>query len=278
MTKIITKFSGDKEPFDVSKFQRSIRRAGANESQVRDLTRKVLDNPKLNTTKDIYDFAFNYLREENPPIAARYSLRAAISMLGPSGFPFEQFIAEVFKGLGYTTQTDQIMNGYCVSHEIDVVLQKDGHTSVAECKFHHEHLIADIKVPLYIKARFDDLCKAHKNLQNSWVITNTKFSSDAIAYGTCVGLNLLSWSYPANNSLARIIDRLGLHPITVLTSLSNKQKQMLLDQNVVMCQNMDKERAQLKSIGLTDHEIENVVHEAHAVCKLGAIDHDNHDE
>ncbi len=272
MTKIVKKNSGDLEPFDVGKFQRSIRRAGANESQVRDLTRKVLDNHQLTTTRDIYAFAYEYLRQENPPIAARYSLRNAISSLGPSGFPFEQFAAAIFKALGYEVETDLIVRGKCVQHEIDVLLQKNGELSFAECKFHHEHLKVDIKVPLYIKARYDDVAAHNKEYKTAWVITNTKFTTDAQAYAECVGLHLLGWNYPINNSLERIIDRLGLHPITILTSLSNKQKQQLLEQKVVLCQNMAQQRTTLKSIGLREHEIENVIHEANTACELGAID------
>lgn len=274
MVKIITKYSGEKEPFNVSKFQRSIRRAGANESQVRELTRQVLDNPKLTTTKDIYDFAFNYLRQENPPIAARYSLRSAISQLGPSGFPFEQLIAAIFKQLGYEVHTDKTLQGKCVSHEIDVMFEKEQKYSIAECKFHHPHLKVDVKIPLYVKARFDDVSARHKEIESSWVITNTKFTTESEQYAQCVGLHLLGWSYPAHDSLARLIDRLGLHPITALTSLSNKQKQMLLEQKVILCQNMENERGALKSIGLSEHEIENTIREAHSVCELGAINHD----
>ncbi len=275
MTKIITKYSGEREPFDVSKFQRSIRRAGANESQVRDLTRKVLESHDLNTTKEIYSFAFHFLKRKNPPIAARYSLRSAITQLGPSGFPFEQLVGQIFKHLGYEVQTDQILNGKCVRHEVDLVLQKKGKHFMGECKFHHEpHLNVDVKIPLYVKARFEDI-QANHTFDGAWVITNTKFSTAAIEYSKCAGLHLLGWSYPGNDSLERVIDRLGLHPITAMTTLSNKQKQLLLEQKIVLCKNMAQERGTLKSIGLSEQQIEDVIREGNTMCELGAINHED---
>lgn len=46
----------------------------------------------------------------------------------------------------------------------------------------------------------------------------------AIKYGSCAGLNLLSWDFPKGNSLREQIDASGLYPLTYLTTLSLNEK------------------------------------------------------
>ena len=124
--------------------------------------------------------------------------------LGPSGFPFEQFVAEIFRSKGYETVTDQIVLGGCVEHEIDVVAWKKDELIMNEVKFHGDiGLKSDLKVVLYVHARFEDLAenvyeyggKTHK-LTGGWLITNTKFTVSAIKYAVCKKMNIVGWNYP----------------------------------------------------------------------------------
>ena len=57
----------------------------------------------------------------------------------------------------------------------------------------------------------------------AWIVTNTKFTSNAIRYAQCAGIGLIGWSYPHNDNLASLVDKYCLHPITAL-SLINKNK------------------------------------------------------
>jgi hypothetical protein len=277
MTKIVTKASGEQEAFSKEKFQRSLRKSGATEDLVEQLTQEVMQDPSLTSTLDIYKYAFNKLRKNKPAVAARYNLKAALSELGPQGFPFEKFVAEIFRKKGFEAEVDQILSGFCVTHEVDVLLKKDGQHHMVECKFHIPHLKVNVKVPLYIKARFDDLEKRHqeskqdKAIHQAWVVTNTKFTSEAIAYGECVGINLLGWAYPEKDNLARLIDEFGLHPVTALTTLNRKQKRMIMGEGFVLCKDAAQHRKLLRSLGLNDQKIERVVQEAEEMCELGAI-------
>ena len=101
MPKYVIKSSGEQEPFSVEKFQKSLRRSGADQEEIQQLTAYVEQAPDLKTTKDIYKYAFNHLRKKKPSVAVRYNLKNALSQLGPSGFPFEHFIAEIFKHYGF---------------------------------------------------------------------------------------------------------------------------------------------------------------------------------
>ena len=109
-------------------------------------------------TSEIYGHAFALLRKHSMPMAIKYSLRRALSELGPDGFPFEKYVAKIFEAWGYETLTDQTVLGVCVTHEIDVVAWNKEKLMMVEAKFHNELGIkSDVKIALYMKARFDDL-------------------------------------------------------------------------------------------------------------------------
>src|SRR5581483_9188859 len=188
----VIKSDGTREPFDVSKLESSLKKSGASDPIIKRIVGQISDRlePGI-TTHEIYKYAFGLLHKEEQPVAFQYSLRRAIMELGPSGFPFEEYVAEIFKHKGYQTKTDQIVKGFCVEHEIDVVAWNEEKLIMAEAKFHNElGTKSDLKVALYVKARFDDLRKMkfnygkERDLDEGWLVTNTKFTSTAIEYGS----------------------------------------------------------------------------------------------
>ena len=128
------------------------------------------------------------------PRAVGYSIRRALLEMGPDGFPFEKLVSRLFQIWGYETLTDQTCLGTCVAHEVDVVAWKDDELSMVEAKFHNEFgLKSDLKVALYVKARYDDLAKTvfdyggKKRILSSeghWLVTNTNLATHGLA-GTC---------------------------------------------------------------------------------------------
>lgn len=129
---LVTKADGGSEFFKVEKLRRSLRRAGANQSEVSEIVasiEKILHDGIL--TQEIYRQAFALLRDSKPPAATRYSLRRALFGLGPTGFPFEQFLGKLFEKDGYTTNTGIMLAGNCADHEIDVAAYKADHSFVA---------------------------------------------------------------------------------------------------------------------------------------------------
>ena len=138
MSVLVAKADGTEEPFNPEKLVASLMRAGAEHGLARDIARAV-EAPLVSgtTTHEIYRRAFAKLRDARRGVAARYSLKRALLEFGPSGFPFEAYLAELFRAEGYTAKTDQIVRGKCVEHEVDVVLQKGGITTYVEAKFHN---------------------------------------------------------------------------------------------------------------------------------------------
>lgn len=272
MTFYIRKTSGEKELFDLHKFRSSLRHIGAKEKLI-DTIIDEIERLRPKSTKAIHAIAFTILQEQEPHLAARYNLRRALAELGPAGFSFEQFVAKILAHQGYTTQTNVIVQGACVEHEVDVVATKDNEHVMVECKFHHQMgLKVDVKVTLYVQARFEDIQKKD-SFNQAWLFTNTKFTSEAIAYANCMNINITGWSYPADNNLARLIDKFGLHPITALTSLTNKQKRELIHGGLILCRDVEKYRDLLNSLELSEYVINKLIREAHAVCKVNS--HEN---
>lgn len=276
MTRYVTKSSGEQEQFSCEKFERSLYKAGASPAVTNTLLNEILVHPELDTTQKIYDYAFKHLRDLNRPLAARYSLKNALYELGPEGFLFERFMAELFKAQGYRTQNDVIVPGICVDHEVDIIMEKNEKRFMAECKFHNRRgLKTDVKVALYIKARFLDLSAQWEQAKEPklpcdgvWLLTNTQLTTDAIAYGTCAGLNLLAWDYPEEGNIAQLIDTLGLHPITSMTTLTSPQKHFLLVHNVLLARELLEHSYLLKEIGLLPSKIKESTDEAQALCNL----------
>ena len=152
MSTIITKASGEKTPFSEWKLQQSLSRSGASDAAINVITDKIKSQLYEGmSTKEIYSTAFQLLKKQPNAIAARYNLKRAIMELGPSGFPFEKFYAEILTHQGYTTFLNILAHGHCINHEIDIIANKGDNYYMLECKFHNQvGYMCDVKIPLYI--------------------------------------------------------------------------------------------------------------------------------
>ncbi|MBY0473023.1 restriction endonuclease [Patescibacteria group bacterium] len=269
----VAKADGTTENFDSLKLRSSLHKAGASE----EITVRIVDEISKGLydgipTEEIYRRAFALLRGHRRDTASHYSLKRAILEFGPSGFPFETYLAALFKAEGYTdVKTGQIIQGGCVEHEVDVSMKKDAKKFFVEAKFHNSPAIkSDLKVSLYVKARIDDL-KAVMGGETimGMIVTNTKFTTKAIQYATCEGLELMSWGYPRGHNLHTRIEAAKLYPVTALTSLSKTQKTALLTQKIVLCSELKDRTDALLAAGMAAKKIEQVLHEAALLCASG---------
>ena len=237
MTTFVTKFDGTREVYNEEKIKSSATRVGVpknmQDEMIDAIRARLYDGI---STSEIYSLIKDYLHSSNRPyLAMKYNLKAALAELGPSGYPFEKYVAILLAELGYETVINQIISGACVTHEVDVLATKDGITYFIEAKFHKSpNQRTDVRVALYIKARYDDLAagKAYANTR-PWIVTNTRFSTDAIKYAECQGIKLTSWGYPKGEGIMDIIESTRLHPITLVEGLTKDDKTRLMTAGVV---------------------------------------------
>jgi Holliday junction resolvase-like predicted endonuclease len=262
----VLKASGIKEPFSEEKLRSSINRAGIPQ----DLQNEVLFHVQSKLyenipTLEVYKHVREFLQNKPHPNAIKYKLKQALMELGPTGYPFEDFVAEILKAEGYSAQTRTVLMGKCVSHEIDVIAQKADEKLMVEAKYHNAIGIhTDVHVSLYTNARFEDL-KDKYQFTKPWLFTNTKITSDALAYALCVGMGVTGWNYPQEESLRNLIEKYQLYPVTILSTLSNSQKQILLENHVVSVKDITQNQSCLELLGIQSDKKAKIVEEVKSI-------------
>ncbi len=222
----VINLKGEKEPFSFKKVFQSAKRAGASSALAKEIAAKIekLAEPGIQT-REIFTKVKQFLRQKDKKAGFRFSLREAMRKLGPSGFPFEKYIGEIFSVHGFEVKLNQKVKGKYANYEIDFIAKKKNLVYVGECKFKHRRgervetsvalaffaKIQDIKQGGYLK-RFGG-CKI-----KPIIITNAKFSSQVKKYARGVGIELLGWNYPKNKGLEKMIEKEKLYPITILPS------------------------------------------------------------
>jgi hypothetical protein len=271
---LVTKASGEKQLFDTEKLRRSLRNAGAAEDLIEEIISDILSRLSAGvTTKQIYSRAFSMLKRSQSLAGLHYRLKQAIMEMGPTGYPFEHLVGRIFEKRGYSVQVGQILDGVCVTHEVDVIATAKKEQHLMECKYHFDQgRIVSIQVPLYVRSRMDDIIRKRSPLPEyqgfqftGWVVTNTRFSQDSQNYGRCSGLQLLSWDYPKGYGLKEIIERERVYPITVLSQLTKSQKTDLMNRGIVTCSQLLEAQDYLDSFGLTRKKIMTLMRELEEV-------------
>jgi len=242
----LRKSDGTFEPFDEKKILRSLRRSGASkkasEHILKELRKKTYDG--ISSSK-IYSIINNLLRRKEKKAYLRYNLPIAVSRLGPEGYAFEAFLAELMKKHGWKNVfRGRKIKGKCMVHELDVLGEKENKKLTIEAKFHNSRSKkSDFQVILYMKARFEDLEKGGYYGEKEpvqMIITNTKFTDNAKRYSKCSGINVVSWNYPEDKNLHDYILEANLHPVTAISNLNKKIKEELIKRKIVTIEQLKK--------------------------------------
>ena len=266
----VIKRNGDREPFSEEKVYRSMRRVGVPE----DLEHEAMNEIKKDlsgdvTTDEIFRKILSFLEPRDRKSSIRFNLRQALFELGPTGFPFEQYLARIFRDQGYEVEVGIQMRGDCVTHEIDLLLMKNGTRQIVEAKFHNSPATkSDIQTALYTYARFLDV-KDKNDLDNVWLITNTKLSQDAIIYTQCKGIPAIAWNYPNEGNLQDFVEQPEMYPVTILNSLSPAEKQRLVEKDIVLCRDLiERKDEALADVLINNENLERAKEDALMICPL----------
>ncbi len=259
----IIKANGDRVPFDSQKVKATCVRAGTSRKTAKRIAERVSQKVQNGTkTSEIYKMVLNALKiEDDGKIAHhKYRLKESIMRMGPAGYSFENYVGEILHAydhnvLGIRT----IEHGKCVRHEIDLIteLVSTGEKYIIECKYHHmSGLYTGIKESLYTHARFLDL---NDKYDHEMLVCNTKLSGDAITYARCIGQQVISWRYPLNNSLEKMIEAKGLYPITIL-GLNKYELESFARNNMMLIRDLINSKLNILSseIGISYQRLERL--------------------
>lgn len=268
----IIKRNGERALFDIDKLRASLKRSGADDERVASVVSELMDQLHNGiTTKVIYKRAYELLNATSASVSAgRYRVKQALKKLSTTGYPFEHFIGKLLEKQGFETTVGVVVPGKCVTHEVDVFALREGEHYMVECKFHpSKEGRCDVKNSLYVHARFLDLEKywqlqiGHENRKHQgWLITNTRFTTDAIDYATCAGLRLLSWDFPHGNALRDLIAEYRHYPISCINVLKKAEVKILADNNRVTVDDLIDDPSSLALLELSETRRKRILEEA----------------
>ena len=241
----VTKASGKTEDININKLRNSLIKSGASDELASDVIDRIMQEiAPLTSTKKIYRLARKYLRQLNHASGLRYSLKRALFRLGPSGYPFEKYYSSLLGSYGYKTRTGSIIEGRCVKHEIDVIAVDNEAVNFVECKYHNKSgATVDVKVSMYVESRFRDLAPVMDALYpgkkfTGWLVTNTRFTEDALQYAECNKFSVRSWGYPGSQSLEKMIEDKRLYPVTIVSGIQAGLIERLLREDIILLKDL----------------------------------------
>ncbi|NDY41504.1 ATPase [Dissulfurirhabdus thermomarina] len=248
----VQKSTGDVEAFDAEKLRASLLRSGADPATADEIVRRVLrEVPPETSTKRIYRLARRHLNRLHHASGLRYSLKRALFRLGPTGYPFERYVGEIFRNYGYSVEVGALVEGRCVTHEVDVVAVDETRVYAMECKYHNTAArTSDVKVALYVHSRMRDLepvlaARHPGRAFSGWLVTNTRCTGDAVRYAECAGLKIMGWRHPRNGSLERMIEAKRLYPVTIVSGIQRGLVDRLVQRRIILLRD-------LMELGVTD--------------------------
>ncbi len=242
---LILKKNGEEELFDPRKLCGSIVMTGVSEDlsqQVCGIIRSSLASEV--SSDEIFKITRHYLYQHDPGIAAVYGLERGLSALGPSGFLFEQYVARLLEKMGYRVQTNVYAKGEGVEHEVDVWAEKGNLVFLIEAKYRNDYKTkTHIDQIMYADARLGDIRRAAKQRGDEkeyymWVVTNTKFTDNAIHYVEYRDLQLMGWDFPKYINLMKLVYEKKLYPVTVLPSITKHALKEMAERNIILVQEL----------------------------------------
>ncbi|MDD4358232.1 MAG: restriction endonuclease [Candidatus Pacebacteria bacterium] len=255
---------GEKEPFSSKKIYNSLVKSGADLDVAHKITKEIKKEIYSNiSTFDIYKLVKQKLNKEEKASALRFDLKYAIKRIGPEGFVFEKYIKRIFEELGFRVINNKMVKGRCIVYEIDFIAKNNEVEYIGECKYRNATGDrVDVNVILKSFAVLDDLRNnsLNKNVE-AMVVTNEKFTENAVRYAKCKKIKLLGWKYPVEHGLESIIDERKLYPITILPSFNKNYIDIFVKEDLLLIKNLDKVRS-LKKYKIKDDYLKALKEEA----------------
>jgi Holliday junction resolvase-like predicted endonuclease len=266
----VIKWDGRKEPFQRKKIVRTLIRLGA-QGEVAD---RIVDQIEASvyegiTTREVLDMVFKGLEEYKPAVALRMDLKSAVGEMR-SAPDFEEYVRLILRAHGYEVVSNRVIQGFCVTHEIDGIAEKDGETIYLEVKHHAKpHTYTPFDVTLSAKAKWDDIKEGYTKGMNRQpfdrvlIVCNTKLTGHAKRYAECVGLDHIGWNVPEGHGLDKLIEETKLYPVTILKNLTKKERDNLSGHSILTLTQLVEDRSRKK--GITKSRLTKMIDEAESI-------------
>jgi len=269
----VTKWDGSREDFKSEKVVRTLLRVGASKDVAENVTSWIEGNICEGiSTRRILDMALRRMKKYEPAVSFRKDLRTALCNIR-SKPEFEEYVRIVLLAHSYKVTRNQVIQGFCVTHEIDGIAEKDGKTIYLEVKSHADpHSYTPFEVTLAVKAKWDDIKEGFKRGLNSQpfdkvlIVCNTKLTEHAQKYADCIGLEHMGWNSPLGRGLDRLIEEKRLYPTTILKSLTNKERDILSEHGVITLKQLVEAKG--KKVGIPKLRMTGLLEEAESILGL----------
>jgi hypothetical protein len=224
-TIFVRKADGSTQEFDAVKVVKTCLRMGASrqiaEKIAHDIEEQIYDGID---TRDILQMIYSQLRQFKPEISHLTDLRKALSLISPRAF--EIYIQHLLQEHGYDVTPNQIVQGKCITHEIDAIASKGDQMYFVEIKHHvNYHSPTGLDESRIARAVFEDITEGYQagmnpyQINRAMIVTNTKFSEHSLRYSQCRGIDQIGWSFPIHQGLQDLIEEKRFHPLTCLKEL-----------------------------------------------------------
>jgi len=232
----------EKEKFSEEKVFRGCKNINCSD----DLCKKIVEKVKKEvypgiTTREIFYKIRNILKREFFPLSIKFSLKEAMRKLGPSGFPFEKYVGSIFSSYGFKIKINQKIWGKCLkNYEIDFVAENNEKIYIGECKYRIKPTdVVDQTIALANYSRFLDIneggfFKRFRVKKETVIVTNGRFSQEAMQYSRCKRMKILGWKYPQDRGLDYWIEKKKLYPVTILPSFRREYGKNFFEENKIL--------------------------------------------
>jgi hypothetical protein len=246
--------------FDKEKVVRTCLRMGANKQLAYEVAEKIERRVYHGiSTAKILQMIFQFMRRQKPSVGNLFDLRKGLSLM-TSKPEFEVFVQALLARSGFGVSPNQLLIGKCVEHEVDAIARKDGVTYFVEAK-HHEryHTPTGLDESRIARAVLEDVAegfalgKSELKIDRAMIVTNTRYSEQAMQYGYCRNILQIGWSSPADQGLQSMIWGRKLFPLSCLKGLNVDARLRLAMSGIVLFEQIIKEDAKklAKKTGLS---------------------------
>lgn len=238
---MVTKADSSRQQFDRNKIVATCMRMGATKQDAEEIAGKIESRvyDGMPTAK-VLQMIFQFIHKYKPQASRLYDLRRGLSLMN-SKPEFEKFVQILLANIGFEVVPNKILKGKCIEHEVDAIARKDGVTYFVEAKHHYNyHAFTGLDESRIARAVLEDVSEGFNlgltdlKIDEAMIVTNTKYSEQAMQYGICRNILQIGWSTPADLGLRDIILEKSLYPLSCIRGLKTDVRLQLVDSGIIL--------------------------------------------